>query len=161
MGIALHRAIDLFTDSHMATREAKEVFRPHYRLYAGALVDVVYDHFLANDDNEFTASSLLSFSEATYTILDNYSQWLPERFAGMFHYMKMQNWLYHYRYIEGIRKSFGGLVRRAAYLSESKTAELLLEKHYQLLQECYRHFWVEIKPYAKNFLDQLMNDNHT
>jgi len=48
-GIALHRAIDTFTDSHPATKEAKEVFRPHYRLYAGAFIDVAYDHFLAND----------------------------------------------------------------------------------------------------------------
>jgi acyl carrier protein phosphodiesterase len=44
-GIALHRAIDQFTDTHEATREAKQVFRPAYRLYSGAFVDVVYDHY--------------------------------------------------------------------------------------------------------------------
>ena len=45
-GIMLHRHIDNFTDTHEATREAKEIFRPHYRLYSGAFVDVVYDHCL-------------------------------------------------------------------------------------------------------------------
>src|SRR6202008_4422095 len=60
-GIALHRFIDSFTDEHEATKEAKEVFRPAYRLYSGAFVDVVYDHFLATDENEFTEDSLLSF----------------------------------------------------------------------------------------------------
>src|SRR4029077_7560850 len=35
-GIDLHRAIDQFTDQHSATKEAKEFFRPDYRLYAGA-----------------------------------------------------------------------------------------------------------------------------
>lgn len=44
-GIMLHRMIDTFTDAHETTKEAKEVFRPHYRLYSGAFVDVVYDHF--------------------------------------------------------------------------------------------------------------------
>jgi acyl carrier protein phosphodiesterase len=61
-GIALHRTIDSFTDQHEATKEAKEIFRPAYRLYSGAFVDVVYDHFLATDMAEFSEESLLHFS---------------------------------------------------------------------------------------------------
>jgi acyl carrier protein phosphodiesterase len=30
--------IDTFTDEHPATKEAKEFFRPHYRLYSGHLL---------------------------------------------------------------------------------------------------------------------------
>ena len=56
-GIMLHRAIDTFTDDHEATKEAKNIFRPAYRLYSGAFVDVVYDHFLATDENEFTEAN--------------------------------------------------------------------------------------------------------
>ena len=52
-GIAVHREIDRFTDTHPVTKEAKEIFRPAYRLYAGPLIDVVYDHFLANDIDQF------------------------------------------------------------------------------------------------------------
>ena len=44
-GITIHRAIDDFTDTHEAIASAKQIFRPAYRLYAGAFVDVVYDHF--------------------------------------------------------------------------------------------------------------------
>ena len=58
-GIMLHRLIDDFTDNHPATKEAKEFFRPDYRLYSGAFVDVVYDHFLAIDEN-FNVSLLPS-----------------------------------------------------------------------------------------------------
>ena len=77
----LHRAIDTFTDAHEATKEAKEIFRPHYRLYSGAFVDVVYDHFLATDKTEFTEHSLLDFSQQVYTTLDKQAQWLPEQFC--------------------------------------------------------------------------------
>src|SRR5690349_12966432 len=87
-GIMLHRAIDTYTDEHAATKEAKEFFRPHYRLYSGAFIDVVYDHFLALDATEFTESSLFAFSQQTYQVLEEYKQWLPEPFAGMFPYMK-------------------------------------------------------------------------
>ena len=52
-GITLHRAIDTFTDEHEATKEAKKFFKPVVGLYAGAFMDIVYDHFLATDENEF------------------------------------------------------------------------------------------------------------
>jgi len=148
-GIALHRAIDTFTDAHETTRKAKEFFRPHYRLYAGAFVDVIFDHFLAADETEFIEPSLHDFSLQVYSSLDKHEQWLPERFALMFPYMKEHNWLYNYRTRRGAGKSLGGVVRRAAYLTESETAFRLFEEHYQLLQLCYRHFWEELKPFAR------------
>lgn len=154
-GIMLHRAIDSFTDIHEATKEAKEVFRPHYRLYSGAFIDVIYDHFLAIDNTEFTEQSLMSFSQQVYSELDRQIQWLPDPFARMFPYMKEQNWLFNYRTRWGTEKSLGGVVRRAVYLTESETAYQLFQEHYQLLQECYRHFWTDIKSFAKKEFDRF------
>ena len=147
-GIRLHRLIDDFTDQHAATREAKEYFRPDYRLYSGAFIDVVYDHFLATDETEFTDSSLLAFSTQVYDSLELNRKWLPDRFAGMFPFMRSQNWLFNYRTIWGIERSFNGIARRATYLHESDKAFGLFTKHYQPLQHCYRHFWKDLKPYA-------------
>jgi acyl carrier protein phosphodiesterase len=157
-GIALHRAIDTFTDEHEATKRAKEVFRPHYRLYSGAFVDVVYDHFLAADEEEFTEESLHHFSQEVYQTLHIHQSLMPEPFARMFPYMKDQNWLFHYRSRWGTEKSLGGLVRRALYLSESETAFRLFEEHYQLLEDCYRHFWAAVKPYAFSVYQELVQD---
>ena len=156
-GISLHRAIDTFTDSHPATKEAKQVFQNAYRLYSGAFVDIVYDHFLANDKDEFSESSLLEFSNKVYTIIEEKIAWVPDPFARIFPFMKKQNWLFHYRTIPGIEKSFGGLVRRAAYLHESETASQLFETHYQLLSDCYRQFWKDLKPFAFNKFLLLLN----
>jgi len=147
-GIMLHREIDTFTDQHEATKAAKEIFRPAYRLYSGAFTDVVYDHFLATDENEFTKNALHDFSIQTYASLEKYPEWLPERFASMLPYMKQQNWLFNYHTRWGTEKSLGGVVRRSVYLSESETAFRLFEQHYQLLQDCYRHLWTSVKPFA-------------
>lgn len=154
-GITLHREIDRFTDIHQATKEAKEIFRPAYRLYSGALVDVLYDHFLAVDESEFPGNSLFDFTQQVYTSLDEQMQWLPERFVHMFPYMKNENWLFNYRTLEGIRKSLGGLIYRSAYLTESDTAFKLFKEHYQLLQQYYRHFWSEAKPFAQQQFELL------
>lgn len=154
-GIFLHREIDSFTDTHPATREAKEIFRPHYRLYAGALTDVVYDHFLAIDKNEFTPQGLLYFSEKTYQTIEPFMSGLPENFQKMFPYMRQQNWLNNYQYAWGIERSLAGLVRRASYLSESDTAFFLFEKHYEHLQFCYSRFFPSVKKFAQEKLATL------
>jgi acyl carrier protein phosphodiesterase len=151
-GISLHRAIDGFTDSHPATREANAIFKPYYRLYAGAFTDVVYDHFLAIDESLFTGESLLLFSERVYRQVEEYAPQCPEYFRQMFPYMKTQNWLYNYRFRRGIEKSFNGLVRRAAYIEDSTMAFELFNRHYRELQSCFTGFFPEVQAFAKQYL---------
>jgi acyl carrier protein phosphodiesterase len=155
-GITLHRAIDTFTDSHEATKIAKEIFRPCYRLYSGAFVDVVYDHFLATDVSEFSEQSLEEFSENVYKTVDRHISELPEPFARMFPYMKSQNWLFNYRTRWGTESSFGGVVRRARYLEESETAASLFEKHYNAFEQCYRAFFPDVKSFAYRLLGEII-----
>lgn len=154
-GIMLHRAIDSFTDEHAATREAKNIFKPYYRLYSAAFIDVSYDHFLANDWQQFTDDSLSEFSQQVYKTLDNYLEVFPEPFRIMYPYMKQQNWLYNYRNRLGIERSFAGVVRRAAYLTESQTAFKLFEDNYSLLQQYYADFFPALQQYAYNTLQKL------
>lgn len=155
-GILLHRAIDSFTDEHAATREAKNIFKPHYRLYSAAFIDVSYDHFLANDWQQFTDDdSLSAFSQQVYDSLDKYLDVFPEPFKLMFPYMKQQNWLYNYRNRLGIERSFAGVVHRAAYLTESQTAFKLFEENYTRLQQYYADFFPALHKYALQTLEKL------
>jgi acyl carrier protein phosphodiesterase len=140
-GIKLHRAIDTFTDAHPAVAEAKQVFRPHYRLYAGAFVDVSFDYFIANDPNLFkTEQALAQFAETAYAGLRQHTAWIPDQARGYFERMQQQNWLYHYRSIWGIQKSFGGIVYRSAHLTDSSTAATLFEENLSILQQHYDDF---------------------
>lgn len=155
-GIELHRAIDEFTDFHPVTAKAKEFFRPDYRLYSGPFVDIVYDHFLALDDKQFFKNrGLKNFTETTYQQLQNNATYFPLIFQKMFPYMQSQNWLYEYRFKEGIRKGFGGLVHRAAYLNESEIAFKIFNKNYDRLADCYSAFFPELKEFALKRMQQL------
>jgi acyl carrier protein phosphodiesterase len=156
-GIHLHRLIDTFTDFHPATEKAKEFFRPQYRLYSGAFVDIVYDHFLALDNKQFQENNGLEiFTQETYRLLEKNTGHFPAPFLKMFPYMKAQNWLYNYRLKEGIRKSFGGLVYRAAYLNESEIAFQILNDHYEELKYCYAEFFPQLKAYTFKSLSNLL-----
>jgi acyl carrier protein phosphodiesterase len=155
-GIQLHRDIDCFTDTHEATREAREIFRPQYRLYSGAIVDVLYDHFLATDPEEFSDASLLQFTQTAYSHLEQHAADLPGRFLLMLPYMKSENWLYNYRYPFGMERSLRGLVRRAAYLSDHQPAFELFNEHYAGLQALYKEFFKDVKMFAKQQFAHLV-----
>lgn len=157
-GIRLHRDIDTFTDQHEATRDLKSIFRPHYRLYSGAFTDVVYDHFLANDKSIFPSEKeLRHFTSWCYRELKDRQVLFPDPFSKMFPYMQEQDWLYHYRYPEGIHKSFYGLKRRAAHIAEAETAFALFMEHYETMRACYAAFFPELKSFAAYRLEALLN----
>ncbi|MBI3883535.1 MAG: DUF479 domain-containing protein [Sphingobacteriales bacterium] len=155
-GLILHKNIDTFTDAHPVTAHLKSFFRPQYRLYAGAFGDVAYDHFLAKDKNIFpTDKALKNFSQQVYTMLDDNFDLLPERFQKMMPYMKSQDWLSNYGNADGIKNSFAGLARRAAYLTESDIAFELFNQHYNEIQQCYDDFFPALKSFATYQFNQL------
>ena len=156
-GISLHRAIDEFTDGHPATKQAKEFFRPAYRLYSGAFIDVVYDHFLALDKNEFeNPAALKKLTGEVYHDLEENLALLPQRFRNIFPHMKEHDWLFNYQYLHGIEKSFGGLARRALYIDEPETAFMIFTENYNVLKDCYDIFFPSLKKFASHYLSNLL-----
>lgn len=147
-GIALHRAIDEFTDAHAITKAARKFFQPAYGLYSAVFMDVVYDHFLACDVKEFTDESLVEFSHDTYKMLDQYETAFPDKFRLIYPFMKQYNWFYNYKTTIAIQRSFEGISHRALYISESFTAFKLFKENYEELQKFYTAFFPSLKKFA-------------
>jgi acyl carrier protein phosphodiesterase len=151
-GISLHRAIDTYTDAHPLHKEARDIFRPAYRLYSGAFIDVVFDHFLATDNTCFPKEEdLFAFSQYSYNSVEQYYALLPSPFQQAFQSMRLHNWLYNYRHIDGIARSFQGLVYRSTYLEESHSAVRILEEHYESLKTLYQPFFADLQAHIKPF----------
>lgn len=155
-GIILHRSIDFFTDTNPITQKASQPFREDYRLYSGAFIDIVYDHFLANDLSVFlTDEKLFGYTQSIYNALDENKKYFPESFERVFPYMKHQNWLYDYRLKEGVQRAFRGLVRRAKYMDDADTAYQIFLDNYDELHFRYRHFFTEVRDFAQKKLNTL------
>ena len=77
-GIRLHRAIDAFTDRHPITRLSQSRFEPRFRRVSGIMTDIIYDHFLAKNWQNYHESSLQNFAQATFEILLANKEHLPE-----------------------------------------------------------------------------------
>ena len=137
-GLMLHRAIDGAADTHPAAQRAAMLFRQDYGLYAPAIVDAVMDHFLANDAKLFPShEALLAFTEETYAKLDGVGEHLPEGFRAFYPYMKVHNWLYGYRTMQGVQRSLGGLSRRARHMPDATRAYETFAGYYYILGQCY------------------------
>lgn len=156
-GIELHRFIDHWTDQHPITRELKSIFKPTFGLYSAAIMDVLYDHYLATDPAHFPEETLFAFSQETYHQLEPFSPFFPEQFFRMFPYMREQNWLYHYHSFDGIRQSLGGLKRRALYIEDIQPAYILFEQEYKTIQAGYDLFFPDLHQIAYEEFLRLTN----
>jgi len=137
-GIMLHRFIDAYTDTHPAALRAAVFFRPAYGLYSHAILDVLFDHFLANDPAYFpSVEALAAFSRDVYATLNGQQQFFPERFARMFPYMQQHNWLLAYRQMGNMRKTLNGLRHRATHMPDTEHAFELFAGHYYQLNQAY------------------------
>jgi len=76
-GILCHRAVDSFTDQHPTTLQAKRLFKPPHRRYAGIVIDVAYDHFLASDWSAFSKIPLDEYTQGVYRSLRDQQALLP------------------------------------------------------------------------------------
>ena len=140
-GITLHRAIDTFTDAHPEIHEAKKIFSPLVRLYAGAFVDVAFDYFLANS---LPDKILKEHSEKVYRVLRNHEEFLPENFLRMLDRMEKDNWLYNYREDWGIEFSMKNVLNKAKYLNKNLAVFEVFLSSKPELQNHFDHFFPDV-----------------
>ncbi len=75
LGVALHRRVDVMTDSHPAIAEARTRFAAGERRYAGILLDIVTDHLLVQSWNRFSDESLDGFTERCGREIELHARW--------------------------------------------------------------------------------------
>ncbi|WP_261509873.1 acyl carrier protein phosphodiesterase [Chryseobacterium paludis] len=158
-GITLHRAIDTFTDSHPAIHEAKKVFSPLVRLYAGAFVDVSMDYFLANDLTQHSLQEWKEHSSRVYRVLNENQKWLPENFKRMLVKMEADDWLYNYREDWGIKFSIQNVLNKAKYLDKDIPVFKAFLENKSILQNCYDHFFPDLLAHTKGINTVLQLEN--
>ncbi len=154
-GILLHREIDRYTDDHPVVLESKKRLWEKYHHYSPVIVDVYYDHFLAKNWHDYHDEPLKAFTEKFYKLLEDNKAMLPERVVRMLHYMKKDNWLYHYQTLEGIRQTLTGMSRRTKFESSLEKAHVDLEKNYALFEADFRIFFPKLIQHSKEFLTTL------
>jgi acyl carrier protein phosphodiesterase len=143
-GIILHRAIDTFTDSHPIFRQSTKKLHENYHHYAGVIVDVFYDHFLAKNWTKYSDEKLDLFVERFYQSLHNNPAVLSERTKGMMPYMIEHNWLVSYQTVEGINRILTQMDHRTKNESKMRFATNELSEFYSEFETEFSEFFKEL-----------------
>ncbi len=77
-GLACHRAIDRFTDSHPAFLQSVSCLPERWRQFGGILVDIYYDHLIARNWPAFHKQPLLEYTREFYSSALTFSKELPQ-----------------------------------------------------------------------------------
>ena len=147
-GIILHRAIDTFTDAHPIFRQSTKRLHQNYHHYAGVIVDVFYDHFLAKNWNTYSDERLEDFVARFYQSLSDNKSVLSERTLMLMPYMIEQNWLVSYQTVEGINRILTQMDHRTKNLSKMRFATNELSEFYSEFENEFTKFFEELITYS-------------
>ena len=150
--ILLHRRIDRFTDDHPVFRRSRALVRPDYRRYAGIMVDLFYDHFLASHWQRFSHRPLDRFTGEVYAALHQHRERFPPRLQRMLPYMIGDDWLGGYARLDGIERALQGLSRRLRRANPLADGIRELEAHYESFESQFLEFFPAAIVYAGKHL---------
>jgi acyl carrier protein phosphodiesterase len=154
-GLKRHYAIDRFTDSHLLIKTSKQRIDPEYCRFAGVLVDVFYDHFLAKNWEIYSEVSLAKFITEVYTSFQAYPHQLPELASQTIERMIRHDWLTSYREIAGIEHT----LKRIDYRIQKRMGDRIklanampiFEREYEAINIDFQSFFPELRQYINNW----------
>lgn len=158
-GILLHREIDTFTDSHPLVRESKILFRPIFDKFSGALVDIFYDHLLAQHWLEYSDFSLREFTNWAYNSLKNRRLLLPEDSSYFLDYVQQFDILFAYQEKKAIIKVLDGMTERYHSPYILSKAYPIFEENRPEIESNFSIFMPEMISHAQTKVNELLGSH--
>ncbi len=151
-GVKHHQKIDAFTDTHPVVIRSQSRISDPYRRFSGILVDIFYDHFLANTWEQHCPSLLSDFTAVLYLQMQHYPVKFTDETQHAIDRMIADDRLGSYQQVEGIGDT---LLRVSNRIYERTGREFELQKavdeltaNYDALADDFAQFFPELKRYV-------------
>lgn len=126
-GVALHRAIDAYTDAHPEVDALRRLFPGELRRFAGILIDLSFDHFLSLHWQSYSDLPREKFIQETYQLLSRHEALLSEKASLMASRLQEYDLLNRYQQWETIGATAARIGQRLHRQNPlHKAGELLL-----------------------------------
>ena len=149
VGILLHRHIDSYTDAHPLVKRSMHRLNERYRHYDGVIIDILYDHFLAKNWNNYSEIPLDIYAHNMYSFLNKNIDVFPEKIQYMLPFMIKHNWLKAYASLEGIERVLIGMNKRTQEKSQMHLAINDLNEHYSEFENDFTEFFADLIEYSE------------
>lgn len=153
-GIQLHRAVDTFTDQHPFTLGLKQELGS-YRRYGGIVLDVFFDHQLANQFQQIASMPLSQFSQMSYEALSALPDNAPARYIRVVNAMQNHDWLSGYQDLNNIERALNGIDSRLKKPVQLSQTLDWYEPRQNRIKIGFIPFYEELIHFSLNFLQKL------
>ncbi len=154
-GIRMHRRVDAFTDSHEKFLASKRLISKERRRFAGIIIDMSFDHFLAKNWSSYSSVELSDFINKAYNLLIKHASILPNRLRLFIPRMIEEDWIGSYERLEGIGKSLDGISRRLKKRFDRDNSLLgaveEVEANYRELESNFKVFFPKLVLYVERY----------
>ncbi|MDF2176901.1 ACP phosphodiesterase [Aliiglaciecola sp. CAU 1673] len=148
-GLANHRLVDRFTDTHPIVRDARQHFSPKRRRFAGIAMDVLFDHFLICHWQDFSDQLFESFCQQTYSYLGIRLQEMPPRMQHVVGNMIEHHWFAQYQSLHGVGRALDNIARRIRFENDFSGCLDEIERYHEELESCFLQFFPELIQHVK------------
>ena len=148
-GIALHRKIDTFTDTHPIVKQGTRRLQTHHHKYAPVVLDILYDNILVKNWSRYSGQSLSFFTKNVYQILEGRMDELPTKLQRRLPLMIADNWLERYGTDDGLRFVLAKMDERTRFPSNFTAAVEHLKADYELFETEFNQFFPELVAYVE------------
>lgn len=153
-GVALHRAIDSYTDQHPEVLKGVRRMYGRHSKYAPVIIDVFYDYFLSLNWSTYSEQPLPEFILDAYACLQRHHHLMPEPVHTYVPKMIADNWLETYATHNGIAYTFRRMSRRVSRPELLAGALDTMVSHFQELNTEFNAFFPDAIRHAKAFVKQ-------
>ena len=144
-GIAEHRFIDAFTDSHPAARRARAALRPSCGILSSVVLDVAFDCILTRQWARWCDQPLRLFADDVYASLRAGENLVPVEFRIPVRRMIGGDWLLRNADLEGVGRTLAWLAMRLRRDAALPGAMAALPSLMPLLEAEFEEFFAELQ----------------
>ncbi len=159
-GIRCHRAVDSYTDKHPINLEARNLFEKPHRRFAGIVVDVVYDHFLANEWQRYHDTALASYTAGVSEALSARHDLLPEGLQRFAMLLEAEDTLHRNLHRDHIELTLQRISQRRKSLAPLATVAASLWVNEAALKQMFDQFFPQLVSYTYEFQQQYTSESH-
>ncbi|NPA44301.1 MAG: DUF479 domain-containing protein [Chlorobi bacterium] len=151
-GILLHREIDSYTDKHPIVHKSIERMRPAYGKYAGVVIDILYDHFLAKNWEQYSSEKLENFViDFNYLVLERLGKIPRKARAFAFPFLRKKR-LLCYANLTCFEEVLQKMAIYTSMPNYSKEAMKIINKNYNLFEDEFTNFFKDLQEHVKEFV---------
>lgn len=147
-GILLHRAIDRTTDAHPAVRNARSRLPQRHRRYGGIILDLFFDHLLAEQWVRYHDQPLDAFATRIYRLLRAERQRLPASLVRLGDYLEHHNMLVNYAEPDYLALALSGVSKRLSRANPLAESVHLLADDKATLQQDFDRLMADLVSFA-------------